>query len=218
MASLQESKQIIPAFENITFSKCLLCKPQCMQLHRLSKFQPDAALFTGQLPCKQNLMKLSGKVTKPRGIMKGRHPLTSLIFASVSSGRSHKLALGQNILYENLFKNSFLASFLSCLVLANTFSSFSLSPLSCFTIIKLWSSCHLLHPRMYSEYCSFNLLINTVLLFQNISNLSSCHFLPTWTTITLTSLSGDKTLAKSSGELLHRWASVFLSVLTSTRL
>lgn len=65
-----------------------------MQLHRPSKFQPDAALFIGQLPCKKNLMKLSSKITKPRGIVKGRHPLTSLILASISSGKSHKLALG----------------------------------------------------------------------------------------------------------------------------
>lgn len=129
MASLQESKQIIPAFENITYSKCLLCKPQCMQLQRFSKFQPDTALFIGQLPCKQNLMKLSGKVTKPRGIMRGKHPPTSLIFASISSQKSHKLALGQNILCENLCKNSFFAGFLCCLVLASVFSSFSLSPL-----------------------------------------------------------------------------------------
>lgn len=94
MASLQESKQIIPAFENITYSKPLLCRIQCMQLHRPSKFQPDAALFTGQLPCKQGLMKLSGKITKSRGVMKGRRPLTSLILASISFGKSHKLTLG----------------------------------------------------------------------------------------------------------------------------
>lgn len=145
MASLQESKQIIPAFENITHSKCLLCRAQCMQMHRRSKFQSDAALFSGQLPYKQSLMKLSGKITKPRGIMKGTHPLTSLILASISSGKSHKLTLGQNVLYKNCYKDSFLASFLSCLVLASPFSSFNLSSLSCIKIIELWSSCCLLH-------------------------------------------------------------------------
>lgn len=196
MASLQESKQIIRAFENITYSKCLFCRAQCMQLHRPSKLQPGAALFTGQLPCKPNLMKLSGKIMKPRGIKKGRHLLTSLILASISSGKSHKLAVGQNVLY----KNTFLASFLSCSVLASPFSSFSLSSLTCFKIISLWFSCCLLHPWLYAEHCPFNLLINTVFLFQSISSLSSCHFLPTWTTITLTSLNGDKTLAKSSRE------------------
>lgn len=168
-----------------------------MQLHRPSKLQPGAALFTGQLPCKHNLMKLSGKVMKPRGIKKGRHLLTSLILASISSGKSHKLAVGQNVLY----KNTFLASFLSCSVLASPFSSFSLSSLTCFKIISLWFSCCLLHPWLYAEHCPFNLLINTGFLFQSISSLSSCHFLPTWTTITLTSLNGDKTLAKSSREL-----------------
>lgn len=135
MASLQESKQIIPAFENITYSKCLFCRAQCTQLHRPSKLQPDATLFTGHLPCKQNLMGLSGKITKPRGIMKGRHPRTSLVLASISSGKSHKLALGQNVLHENLCKNSFLASFLSCLVLGSPFSSFSFSSLPCFKIM-----------------------------------------------------------------------------------
>lgn len=92
-----------------------------MQLHRPSRFQPDAVLFTGQLPRKQYLMKLNGKVTKPRGTVKGRHPL---VLASISSRKNYKLALGQNALYKNCYKNSFLAIFLSCLVLASRFFFF----------------------------------------------------------------------------------------------
>ena len=84
---------------------------------------------------KQDLMKLSGKITKPRGVTKGRHPLTSLILSSVSSGENHKLTLEQNVLYKSLYKNYFLASFLSSLELASPFTSFSLSSLSCFKII-----------------------------------------------------------------------------------
>lgn len=52
-------------------------------------------------------MKLSGKIARPETFVKRRHLLTSLILVSISSGKSHKLALGQNILYKNIIHCKF---------------------------------------------------------------------------------------------------------------